>query len=601
MPPRKARGSATGKATTPRSSPNKPSAKAKGKRKASDAAGPSPSPARRRPRLAAPDAGSDGSTDGEDAYRDDDDEPATFLTASSGDAYMLYSTQTSRTTDALLSTAVDPAFTLASYAAALRNYDALAPPEVAAERAARFERAQSRFPRWTLDLDEGFNLLVAGTGSKRRVLNAYAERVRSRGDVVVVNGYDTAAAVVDLVAALEDIVRARRVNSRDEDEDELELGQQTTTPRKARSPTKVKAKGQAGAAPARKAGTYSAARPVSAIESRVRRLCSSLRASTASSSSAASSSSSSSSISRPIYVVIHSLDGPALRLPKNLSLLALLAAQPQVHLVASVDHVRSSLLFQTALATARPPSAAAAAGGGGGGAATAGSDVLADVQLSFRAFTWVHYDASTLDPYDVEVAATGTLSTVLPPSVFPALSTSLDPTAASLAQSATHVLASVTDRARRLFNLLGQEQVRIAESLPREIERGLRLLGAGGTGVAAGAGQAGGNVSGAGGAAEKAPAVAVSLASLKEKATDALIATHPDQVDGFLFEFKDHGVVRSSTTAPDKVVGVHDDDEDDDEEGEGGTGAEGGGGEWVWIPLAREALEEVLLELGIDE
>jgi origin recognition complex subunit 2 len=25
------------------------------------------------------------------------------------------------------------------------------------------------------------------------------------------------------------------------------------------------------------------------------------------------------------------------------------------------------------------------------------------------------------------------------------------------------------------------------------------------------------------------------------------------------------------------------------------------GAEWVWIPLAREALEEVLEELGIDE
>jgi origin recognition complex subunit 2 len=68
-----------------------------------------------------------------------------------------------------------------------------------------------------------------------------------------------------------------------------------------------------------------------------------------------------------------------------------------------------------------------------------------------------------------------------------------------------------------------------------------------------------------------------------------------------LSEFKDHGVVRSSNTAPDKVEGVHDDDDDDEEEDrEGGQhGAEGG--EWVWIPLAREALEEVLLELGIDE
>lgn len=80
---------------------------------------------------------------------------------------------------------------------------------------------------------------------------------------------------------------------------------------------------------------------------------------------------------------------------------------------------------------------------------------------------------------------------------------------------------------------------------------------------------------------------------LKEKATDALIATHPDQVDGFLSEFKDHGVVRSSRAAPDIIEGVNDDEDDDEAREEGG--------EWVWIPLAREALEEVLEELGIDE
>lgn len=88
---------------------------------------------------------------------------------------------------------------------------------------------------------------------------------------------------------------------------------------------------------------------------------------------------------------------------------------------------------------------------------------------------------------------------------------------------------------------------------------------------------------------------------LKEKATDALIATHPDQVDGFLSEFKDHGVVRTSTLAPDRVPGVEGEGEDDEDEAEEGRAGAENGGEWVWIPLAREALEEVLLELGIDE
>ena len=506
MPPRKARSTARKATTTPKSSPSKLSAKAKGKRKAeaSDAAAAASSP-RRRPRLAAaPNAGSDDDddgSDGEDAYRDDGDEEAAaaqFVTASGGDAYMLYSTQTSRTSDTLLSTAIDPAFTLASYAAALRKYDTLAPPELAQEREARLAKARNRFARWTFDLEEGgFNILVTGVGSKRRILNEYAERVRSsRGDVVVVNGYDTAATLIDVVAALEDIVRAgggARQQGVEEEEEAL------NTPRRTRrSPTK-KGKGKVTAAAG---GAYATARPVSALESRVRRLCSSLRL--ASTATTTTRSGSNRETVRPIYLVIHSLDGPVLRLAKNISLLALLAAQPHVHLVASVDHVRSSLLFPTALATARPPCASSSS--------TAASGDLADdlLHLSYRAFTWIHYDCPTLIPYDVELASLGTLSTLLPPSVFPPLSTSLDPTAASLAQSATHVLASVTDRARRLFNLLGQEQVRMAEALPREVERGMRLLGQAGGAAASAAGGGGGA---AAAAVEKAPAIAISLAS----------------------------------------------------------------------------------------
>ena len=508
MPPRKARSTAT---TTPKSSPGKPSAKAKGKRKAeaSDAAA-APSP-RRRPRLAsAPNAGSDNDddddrSDAEDAYRDDGDEEAAaaarFVTASGGDAYMLYSTQTSRTSDTLLSTAIDPAFTLASYAAALRKYDTLAPSELAQERDARLAKARNRFARWTFDLEEGgFNILVTGVGSKRRILNEYAERVRSsRGDVVVVNGYDTAATLIDVVAALEDIVRARGGVRQHEGEEEHALNTLRTT---RRSPTK-KGKGKATAAAV---GAYATARPVSALESRVRRLCSSLRLASTATTTTRRSGSNQEAV-RPIYVVIHSLDGPVLRLPKNIALLALLAAQPHVHLVASVDHVRSSLLFPTALATARPPFASSSS--------TAASGDLTDdlLHLSYRAFTWIHYDCPTLIPYDVELASLGTLSTLLPPSIFPPLSTSLDPTAASLAQSATHVLASVTDRARRLFNLLGQEQVRIAEALPREVERAMRLLGQAGGGGAASAAGGAGAAAAAAAAMEKAPAIALSLAS----------------------------------------------------------------------------------------
>ncbi|GAA6005723.1 hypothetical protein JCM10207_005311 [Rhodosporidiobolus poonsookiae] len=543
--------------TTPKSTPSKPSAKARGKRKA-PSADPSPSPSKRRARIAHdPDAADDAQHNDEDDGEDADQTPQSFVTASAGDAFLLYSTQTTKTTDALLSTAIDPAFSLSSYASALRSFDALPFPAYDTHRdssAARIQRAQDRFPRWLWELEQGFNLLLTGVGSKRTVLNSFAEQARRKGNVVVVNGFDSAAAVADLLTALEDLVR---LHGGGEDDDEEEDGAAVSTPQKrkrgaaAATPSK-KGKGRAGAA----SKAYTGARPVSALESRARRLCASLRATRATNPTF-----------KPVFLVLHSLDAPALRVPKTIALLALLAAQPGVHLVASVDHVRAPLLFPTALATARPPAASSSS-------SSAAAAEVADLALTFRAFTFLYYDVSTLLPYDTEVSSLGTLSTLLPPSVFPPLSASLDPTASSLAQGAAHVLASVTDRARRLFNMLGQEQVRAAEGLPRDVERKMRLDG--GT---------------AGREGEKAPVVAMTLNSLKEKATDALIATHPDQVDGFLAEFRDHGVVRSCTSAPEIVEGVNDDDEDEVEDG----------AEWVWIPLAREALGEVLDELGIEE
>ncbi|GAA5977323.1 hypothetical protein JCM11641_000064 [Rhodosporidiobolus odoratus] len=553
MPPSSARRTRKG-TTTPKSSPTKQSAKAKGKRKASSSAAPSPSPSKRRARIPHQASAAQDASDAEDDDLDyaGEQEPATFVTASAGDAYLLYSTQTTKTTDSLLSTSIDPAFALSLFSSALLSFDSLNHPAFKALRetsSAKVQRAQDRFSRWAWELEQGFNILLTGVGSKRTVLNGFAERARRKGNVVVVNGFDTAAAVGDLLTALEDLVRLR--GGAEEEEDQVMAS--TSTPRKRKRGAAAATPSKKGKAAAGKA--YSTARPVSALESRARRLCASLRAAKTANPAL-----------KPVFLVLHSLDAHAFRFPKHISLLALLAAQPNIHLIASVDHVRSSLLFPTALATARPPAASSTS------SSSDTSADLADLALTFRAFTFLYYDVSTLLPYDVEVSSLGTLSTLLPSSVFPSLSSSLDPTASSLAQSATHVLASVTDRAKRLFNMLGQEQVRVAEACPREVERAMRLDGGS-----------------AGREGEKAPVVAMTLHSLKEKATDALIATHPDQVDGFLAEFRDHGVVRSSNTAPEIIEGVNDDEGMEE------------GAEWVWIPLAREALEEVLEELGIDE
>ncbi|GAA6007073.1 hypothetical protein JCM11491_001497 [Sporobolomyces phaffii] len=532
--PSRAVKAANADATTPTSN------KSKGKRRATTATPTSTPSRKRRATQASDDQESDRSEDEHDL------EPAQFVTASAGDAYMLFSTQVSNTTDSLLSTSIDPAFSLASYTRALSHFDGIEHPAfepVTELQFGQLEKACDKFDRWTYELEQGFNLMLVGLGSKRTILNEFAERTRSKGNVVVVNGFDSCATMADLVTAVEDVVRLHGGG--------LHGGAGLDHVDEPASPQK-----RTRSSPRKKAGSaaqpaYRAARPVSALESRVRKLCLSI----------ASLPSTSATPFPPIYLVIHSLDSPSLRLSKHLSLLALLASQPSVHLISSVDHVRSTFLFPTSLTTARPATIDSTSDD-----PTSASSLL----LSTRSFNFLYYNLPTLMPYTHETFSLSTLSTLVPPSVYPPPLTSTSSlSSSSQIQSTIHVLASVTERAKRLFNLLGRQQVAVGEMLDRAKERNLSLKPKEG---------------------ESSPVVAMSINSFKNLATDLLIATHPDQVAGLLSEFKDHGVVLSSNVAPEVVEGINDEDEE-----------EGTGGEWVWIPLERDGLEEVLEELGIEE
>ncbi|GAA5962130.1 hypothetical protein JCM3765_005535 [Sporobolomyces pararoseus] len=526
------------------------SAKAKGKRKAT-ATPTSVTPSRKR-RQTEPQEDQDSDRSSED----EDIEPSQFVTATASDAYMLYSTQVSNTTDSLLSTSIDPAFTLSSYSRALSHYDSLEHPAfepITEMQMGQLEKATEKFERWSYEMEQGFNLMLVGLGSKMTVLNEFAEKTRSKGNVVVMNGFDPSCTMADLVTAVEDIVRLHggAAHNQEDQEEEEEVRQASPKKRTRNSPRK-KANSSASTTTKAQQPAYRAARPVSALESRVRKLCLAI----------ASLPSTSTKPFPPIYLVIHSLDSPSLRLSKHLSLLALLASQPSIHLIASMDHVRSSFLFPTSLTTTRPP------------AIDPKSEDLnssASLLLSTRSFNFLYYNLPTLLPYTHETISLSTLSNLLPPSIYPPPLTSASSlSSSSQIQSTIHVLASVTERAKRLFNLLGRQQVAVGEMLDRTKERNMNLKP---------------NKDG-----ESSPVVAMSINSFKNMATDLLIATHPDQVSGLLSEFKDHGVVLSSNTAPEVVEGINDEDEE-----------EGSGGEWVWIPLEREGLEEVLEELGIEE
>ena len=174
-----------------------------------------------------------------------------------------------------------------------------------------------------------------------------------------------------------------------------------------------------------------------------------------------------------------------------------------------------------------------------------------------RTFTFVYHEATTVQPYTLEVSHSGILSKLLPPSIFPRSTHANGSSSTTLAQSTTYVLASVTDRSRKLFQLLAQLQLENLSALNSTTARSILLTPA---------------------QHLPCPSVSTHLARLKSLARDQFIASSDDQVDTLLAEFMDHGVVRKGVVEP---------------EGHEAEEGEEGRGEWVWIPLARDELDEI--------
>ncbi|SCV68670.1 BQ2448_791 [Microbotryum intermedium] len=479
-----------------------------------------------------------------------------FVTSSSGDAYLLASSMTSKTSDNLLSSHFDEPFTHESYLSALHASDAS--PLMESYHASLQETLDKLslrcFATWVWYMNQGFNYLLHGVGSKIPLLNRFAEELSTRcGPVVVVNAYDPCTTLQDVLTALEEIVKeAIR-------QDLLDAIPTTRSGQKPLASSSSPTKGKGNAKATTQASSDSAllnSGSTSAIEARAQRFVHSLA--------------SAPQALPDIYLVVHSLDAPSLRTSKSLSILALLASQPRLHFIASVDHVRSGLLFPTALATTRPPT----------------NLDRRQPNLDVRSFTFLHHETSTRQPYTTEVLHNGTLSRLFPSTIFPPLSSTLDPSTSSLVQSTRHVLASVTDRAKSMFNLLACQQLELMRASKGEEKVGV-----------------------AGGGGARAPGCAILLDKLsligvmphwrfKELATDRLLAAHNDQVDGLLAEFRDHNVVRGSMNGPKRI---REPGEDAHLEGEEEEEEEGDEGEWVWIALGKEALENVLEELGRGE
>ncbi|KAH9049903.1 ORC2-domain-containing protein [Lactarius hengduanensis] len=224
---------------------------------------------------------------------------------------------------------------------------------------------------------------------------------------------------------------------------------------------------------------------------------------------------------RRLVLVVHNIDAPALRTtPKARALLAALAALDGVQVAASVDHV-------------------------------VGGAPLLWTSTEMLARRWLWHDLTTLAPYDAELAAADPASLRAAPTTARGATGVAEGTGAATAgigagqmteTAAVHVLAAVTQRARKLFVLMGQRQL---EALADT-----------------------GNVEPTNPADSGEVAIAYDV--LFNLARDNFIATNDTALRALLGEFRDHRL----------VVTI-------------GTGAMGTS-EMLWIPLRKERLKKLL-------
>ena len=301
-----------------------------------------------------------------------------------------------------------------------------------------------------MELEEGFNLIFYGFGSKRRLLNRFVtERLSRYGHCVVVNGFFPQMGMRELISRIEDELSIPR---------DIPVPTLATTPLD-RSIHRI----------------YAYFLPPWAMPKQ----------------------NTHSTASVPLYLVVHNIDSPLIRIPKSLAVLALLASCPRIHLITSFDHLNTPLLFSTTH-TNSPPHVYKTGSWDG-------------TPHTSRGYNWVYHNATTYDDYDVELSYQRLTA-----------STSLNGMTTSSAggiseEGALQILRSVPPMALRLLKLLLTKQLAALPSNP--IHHSAHP------------------------ASPVAPIFATDNDLLLTSSREKFIAREEERYNALLGEFKDHGLV----------------------------------------------------------
>ncbi|KAG0172610.1 Origin recognition complex subunit 2 [Apophysomyces sp. BC1034] len=225
---------------------------------------------------------------------------------------------------------------------------------------------EQHFSQWFFEMHAGFNLLFYGYGSKRCLLNDFVQSMLTDGPVVVVNGFFPSITIKDILIKI--LVHALGLTATGQIQDQVAL--------------------------------------VCDYFSRKDRKFDRL------------------------YLAIHNIDGMNLRNERTQTALSLLASAPNIHLIGSVDHINSGLLWDN---------------------------------VKSSRFNWIWHDATTFDDYIVETSFENSL-----------LTRTGD---IGGARGVRYVLASLTSNARGVFRVLAENQLIEMELSGNEHARGNESTG----------------------------------------------------------------------------------------------------------------------------
>ncbi|KAG0075387.1 Origin recognition complex subunit 2 [Linnemannia elongata] len=207
---------------------------------------------------------------------------------------------------------------------------------------------EEQFSQWFFELVSGFNLLIYGYGSKRQLLTQFATTMLTDAPLIIVNGYFPTVTIKEILDKI--------------------------------SSTALNYSGPTGSLQEQVAFIRAYfAQPERDIQK--------------------------------LYLLIHNIDGSGLRAEKTQSALSLLASCPQIHLIASIDHINANILWDT---------------------------------VKSARFNWVWHELTTFKPYLTETS----------------FENSIMVRQGELgARGIQFVLASLTSNGKGLFRVLAEHQI----------------------------------------------------------------------------------------------------------------------------------------------